>query len=86
MLFCAPEWTGKGLASALFHALEGAARQLGLGRLYVEASAVAQPVFARWGFVTVKRQDVALAGGTIHNFVMVREPAAAEVPGSDPRS
>lgn len=86
MLFCAPEWTGKGLASSLFQALEDAARRLGLARLYVEASAVAQPVFARWGFVTVKRQDLAVAGGTIHNFVMVRGPAFADVPGSPLRT
>ena len=75
MLFCAPEWAGKGLASALYQALEGAARRLGIVRFHVEASAVARPVFERWGFTVVRRQDVTLAGGTIHNYVMVREPA-----------
>jgi len=76
MLFCAPEWTGRGLASALFNALEDAARRLGIARLHVEASEVAKPIFEKWGFTVVRRQDVRLATGTIHNYAMARELAS----------
>ncbi len=38
MLFCQPEWIGRGVASALYQQLETTARDRGMPRLYVEAS------------------------------------------------
>ena len=50
MLFCLPEWTGRGIASALYDHLESDARRRGMTRLYVEASELARPLFQHKGF------------------------------------
>ena len=70
MLFCAPEHTGRGIASALYAKLEEAARQRGLTRLFVEASEVAKPFFTAKGFMLIRRNDFELGGVSIHNFIM----------------
>lgn len=70
-LFCHPEVTGTGVASALYDALEGAARERGILRLHVEASEAAKPLFARKGFGVIARNDFEIGGGVpIHNYRM----------------
>jgi putative acetyltransferase len=69
-LFCAPEAAGRGIASQLYDKIETAAREQGLGRLYTEASELAQRFFKRKGFVVLERQDKILRGVPIHNYRM----------------
>jgi putative acetyltransferase len=69
-LFCAPEAAGRGIASQLYDKIETAAREQGLGRLYTEASELAQRFFKRKGFVVLERQDKILRGAPIHNYRM----------------
>lgn len=70
MLFCAPEHTGRGIASALYAKLEETARQRGLTRLFVEASEIAKPFFAARGFLLIWRNDFEIGGVSTHNYVM----------------
>ena len=70
MLFCLPEWTGRAIASALYEKLEQIARERGMRRLYVEASEIAKPFFARKGFALLRRNDFEMEGVAIHNYAM----------------
>jgi putative acetyltransferase len=69
-LYCRPDMAGKGIASALYDQIERAARERGIQRLYVEASEAARPLFARKGFVELRRRDFRVADIPIHNFAM----------------
>jgi len=69
-LYCSPEAQGTGAASAVYDGLERYARDLGLTRLYVEASECALPLFGRKGFSRIRRNDFALQGVSIHNYSM----------------
>lgn len=69
-LFCAPEAVGQGIASRLYDAAEAAARQRGIGRLFVEASEPARRLFERKGFTVLARQDLIRHGVAIHNYAM----------------
>jgi putative acetyltransferase len=69
-LFCHPEAGRKGVASALYDELEKAAAAWKLQRLYVEASEIARPFFARKGFTLIRRNDFELEGTPIHNYMM----------------
>ncbi len=74
-LFCAPEAAGQGIASQLYQAVETAARQQEIGRLYTEASELARRFFERKGFVVLERQDMVLRGEPIHNYKMAKDLA-----------
>ena len=69
-LFCRPDVAGTGVASALYDRLEAAAGDLGIGRLYVEASEPARSFFLRKGFIVLRRREFILGGVAIHNFAM----------------
>jgi putative acetyltransferase len=71
-LFCAPEAVGRGIASQLYDALEAAALEQGIGRLFTEASELARRFFERKGFVVLERQDKILRGVPIHNYRMAK--------------
>lgn len=75
-LFCAPEAAGQGIASRLYEAMEAAARQQQISRLYTEASELARRFFARKGFVVLERQDMVIRGVPIHNYKMAKALAA----------
>ena len=69
-LYCRPDVAGTGVAAALYDRLEAAARDQGIGRLFVEASEPARRFFLRRGFAVIERRDVDLGGVAIHNFAM----------------
>jgi putative acetyltransferase len=71
-LFCAPEAVGQGIASQLYDAIEGAAREQRIGRLFTEASELARRFFERKGFIVLARQDKVLRGVPIHNYRMAK--------------
>lgn len=70
MLFCLPQWSGRGIASALYEKLELIARERGMTRLYVDASEIAKPFFARKDFALLQRNDFEMDGVAIHNYAM----------------
>ena len=65
-----PKFQGKGVASALYRHLEQEARHRGIGRLYVEASAVAKPFFQRRGFTQLAENIIRRDKVTLSNFTM----------------
>lgn len=69
-IFCRPDAAGTGVTAVLYDALETAARQRGIERLYTEASEPARRFFERRGFMVVTRRDFELAGVPIHNYAM----------------
>jgi len=75
-LYAHPDAVGRGVASALYAALEAHARAKGMARLYVEASEAAKRLFERRGFTVVKRRDFDLRGTAIHNYAMEKRLAA----------
>lgn len=71
-LYCRPDAAGTGIASALYDALERAARERGIQRLYVEASESARRLLERKGFTVDHRRDFAIRGVAIHNYAMTK--------------
>ncbi|NBW07461.1 MAG: GNAT family N-acetyltransferase [Caulobacteraceae bacterium] len=72
LLYAAPEAVGTGAAGLLLDALEAAAREAGMTRLYVEASEAARRFFLKCGFAVDHRRDFEVDGVPIHNYAMSR--------------
>lgn len=69
-LYAAPDVAGKGVAAALYDALENHARANSIARLYVEASEAARHFFLKKGFAVVMRRDFFIGDVPIHNYAM----------------
>src|SRR5262249_40970432 len=70
MMFVHPCHQGVGVATALLETVEAAARELGLSRLFTEASITARPFFEARGFRVVTPQRVAIRGVALLNYRM----------------
>ena len=68
-----PDHQRRGVSSALYAELQSRARQQGITRLYVEASYLAQPFFAKQGFATIRRNEVLRNGETLTNWSMEKQ-------------
>lgn len=69
------KFQGHKVGSALMQAIETAASQIGLVRIYAEVSITAQPFFQKKGFSVVKKQTVAMRGVEMVNFIMEKHLA-----------
>jgi putative acetyltransferase len=69
-LYCRPDRIGTGVGSAIYAALEDAAKEMGIAVLFVEASEASRRLFARRGFHVDTRNDFMLRGVSIHNYRM----------------
>ncbi|MCH4891794.1 MULTISPECIES: GNAT family N-acetyltransferase [unclassified Sphingomonas] len=69
-LYCRPDITGQGVGSAIYAALESAAKAAGITTLFVEASEGARRLFERRGFVVEARNDFTYNGVAMHNYSM----------------
>jgi len=69
-LYCAPAAAGRGVAGALYAALEREARARGIRRLYAEASEVARGFFIKRGFTSTARREFLIDGVAIHNHAV----------------
>jgi putative acetyltransferase len=81
MLYVAPDWARRGLASALLTRLEAMARKEGAQVLRAEASALARPVFERAGFSLVISEVVRRGGVSLPRFQMAKPLYAADLSG-----
>jgi putative acetyltransferase len=70
MVFVHPEYLRMGVAAALLHEVERAARHQRLAALDTDASITARPFFEAQGFRVVRPQVVALRGQQLTNFRM----------------
>lgn len=81
MLYVAPDWARRGLASALLGRIEAVARGHGANVLCAEASALARPVFERAGFSLVSPQIILRGGVSLPRFQMAKPLFAAQHSG-----
>ncbi len=72
MLFSAPGFTRKGVASQLFSAALSGLKARGVRELTTHASLLAQPFFLRHGFECVKHEVVERNGETLQRALMRR--------------
>jgi putative acetyltransferase len=75
MLFVSPDFTRRGIATALLGAVLDAARQRGLPELTVHASITARPFFERHDFVVLEERHPVVEGVELINYRM-RRPLA----------
>jgi putative acetyltransferase len=69
-LYTHPNYQGRGVASALYDYLLDEASNRRISRLFVEASHVAKPFFAKRGFAVVRENLVERQGVALSNFSM----------------
>jgi putative acetyltransferase len=81
MLYVAPGWARRGLASALLARLEAVAREQGASVLGADASAIARPVFERAGFTLISSQIVWRGGVSLPRFQVGKPLHAADLSG-----
>jgi putative acetyltransferase len=68
--YCHKQYQNCGVGRKIYQAIEAKAFELGLNRLFTEASITAKPFFQRLGFLVIKEQQVSCRGETFINFVM----------------
>jgi putative acetyltransferase len=73
MLYVHPDFTRRGVATALLSKVESEALRQELARLFAEVSLTARPVFERCGFSLVEAQSVELRGQQFQNFRMQKD-------------
>lgn len=69
-LYADPEAAGAGVVSILYDELEDRARDLGITRLYSEASEAALRFFLKKNFTKTARRDFEVEGVAIHNYAV----------------
>jgi putative acetyltransferase len=69
-LYCRADKIGTGVGSAIYRALESAAKSAAMPIIYVEASESARRLFERRGFGVDARNDFTINGVAIHNYRM----------------
>ena len=69
-LYCRADQIGMGVGSAIYGALEAAAKSAAMPIIYVEASESARRLFERRGFAIDARNDFTINGVAIHNYRM----------------
>jgi len=70
MLYSRRDRVGRGVGSRLYAAVEGRARDLGVERIFTEASITARPFFERQGFAVLRQNTVSRGGVGLTNFSM----------------
>ncbi|RUT09770.1 acetyltransferase [Dulcicalothrix desertica PCC 7102] len=68
--YCHKDYQRMGVGSKIYSAIETKARELGINRLYTEASITSKHFFIRMGFSVIKEQQVEARGQTFINFQM----------------
>ncbi|MDZ8053729.1 MAG: GNAT family N-acetyltransferase [Aulosira sp. ZfuVER01] len=68
--YCHKNYQRMGVGSQIYAAIEAKADELGINRLYVEASITAKPFFLRKGFSIINEQQVERRGETFINYLM----------------
>jgi putative acetyltransferase len=68
--YCHKNYQRMGVGSKIYSAIEAKAQELGLNRLYTEASITAKPFFLHKGFSVIKEQQVERRGETFINYAM----------------
>ncbi|MEX3946824.1 GNAT family N-acetyltransferase [Paraburkholderia sp. EG287B] len=81
MLYVAPAWSRRGLATAMLARLEALAREARSTVLSADASAVSRPVFERAGFSLISSETVLRDGVSLPRFHLCKPLHAANFSG-----
>jgi putative acetyltransferase len=73
MMYCRHDAIGSGVGRQLYQAIEAKALDLGLARIFAEASITAKRFFTRNGFVVDSEQSVIRRGIALTNFRMHKQ-------------
>jgi putative acetyltransferase len=68
--YCHKNYQRMGIGSQIYRAIETKARELGMNRLYTEASITAKPFFLHMGFEIIRQQQVERRGESFVNYSM----------------
>lgn len=75
--YCHKNYQRHGVGRQIYQAIVTKAFELGLNRLFTEASVTAKPFFQRMGFSVVKEQQVTCRGEVFTNYVMEKSLKSA---------
>lgn len=78
LLYTAPGFQRRGVASLLYLHVERALRSSGVSELFTEASVVAHPFFEHQGFRVVEEQAVDFGGVSFRRYLMCKSIVVAE--------
>lgn len=78
--YCHKDYLKMGVGSKIYAAIQAKAEELGINRLYLEASITAQPFFLKMGFSTIREQQVERRGETFVNYVMEKFLTKSTIP------
>ncbi len=73
LVFTAPNFARKGIASALYNEAEQQLKERGVQELHTESSVVARPFFESHGFEVVEEQRVTVRGAQFLRFNMRKQ-------------
>jgi GNAT superfamily N-acetyltransferase len=76
MFYCRRDVIRRGVGRLLYEAIELKAAELGLGRIFTDASITARPFFEHCGFITLRMKTVTRGGIELSNFRMEKRLAA----------
>lgn len=68
--YCHKDFQRKGVGTQILECLEAKAKDLGINKIFTEASITAQPFFESQRFIVIKKQEVERRGEKFINFAM----------------
>jgi putative acetyltransferase len=68
--YCHKDYQRVGVGKKIYREIEAKAYEIGINRLYTEASITAKPFFLKMGFQVVKKQNVSCRGESFVNYSM----------------
>ncbi|MEG4989611.1 GNAT family N-acetyltransferase [Microcoleus sp. BR0-C5] len=68
--FCHQHFQRQGVGWLILKQIESKAQDLGINKLFAEASITARPFFESQGFIVIRKQEVECRGQKLINFVM----------------
>ncbi len=68
--YCHQDFQRQGVGKLILKQIESKAQDLGLKKLFTEASITARPFFASQGFIVIRKQEVERRGQKFINFIM----------------
>ena len=68
--YCHQDFQRQGVGRLILKQIESKAQDLGINKLFTEASITARPFFESQGFIAIRKQEVERRGQKLINFVM----------------
>lgn len=84
LLYTAPPFSRRGIATRLLAAAEDLARAAGVRRIDTDASRASRPLFIKAGYRVMKRESSEYSGMRFERFVMAKELGARSSVGDAP--